>query len=175
MENVKLHLRQAIEKLNEFYSLFNSTEKKIALACDYFRWVRQKTQMIMDEDTFQEPKAVDVKRGSVCWIHFGFNVGEEFGGKHPGIVLRKGRKTIVVVPLTTKQPTQKLLDGGTYVEVDKVYGFKRMNRWVNVLNITPVSIQRIDYSSDFGDVKGYVLDNISTAIMKSGLLGRRNS
>ncbi len=175
MNNVKLHLRQTIEKLNEFYSYYNSTEKKIDLACDYFRWVRQKTQMIMDEDTFKEPKAADIKRGSVCWIHFGFNIGEEFGGKHPGIVLRKGRKTIVVVPLTTKQPTQKQLDSGTYVEVDKVFGFKKMNRWVNVLNITPVSIQRIDYSSNIGDVKGYVLDNITTAIMNSGLLGRRSS
>jgi len=45
----------------------------------------------------------------------------------------------------------------------------------NVLNITPVSIQRIDYNSDFGDVKGYVLDNITTAIMGSDLLGKRSS
>lgn len=175
MNNIKLNLRQAIEKLNEFYNLFNATGKKIALAGDYFRWVKQKTQMIMDEDTFQESKAIEIKRGTVCWIHFGFNIGEEFGGKHPGIVLRKGRNTIVVVPLTTKQPTQKQLDSGTYVEVDKVFGFKRMNRWVNVLNIMPVSTQRIDYSSYFGDVKGYVLDNITTAIMISGLLGKRSS
>jgi uncharacterized protein YifN (PemK superfamily) len=175
MNNVKEQLQKAIEQLNDFCNCFNSTEKKIALACDYFRWVRQKTQMIMDEDTFQEPKAADLKRGSVCWIHFGFNVGEEFGGKHPGIVLRKGGKTIVVVPLTTKQPTQKQLESGPYVEVDKVFGFKRMTRWVNVLNMTPVSIQRIDYNSDFGDVKGYVLDNITTAIMESGLLGRSSS
>ncbi len=39
-----------------------------------------------------------------------------------------------------------------------------MSRRVNALNITPVSIQRIDYNSDFGDVKGYVMDNITTAI-----------
>ncbi len=57
MNNVKLHLKKAIEILNDFYSCFNSTEKKIALACDYFRWVRHKTQMIMDEDTFQETKS----------------------------------------------------------------------------------------------------------------------
>jgi len=37
MNNVKLSLNKVIEKLNEFYSYYNSTEKNIALACGNFR------------------------------------------------------------------------------------------------------------------------------------------
>ncbi len=28
-------------------------------------------------------------RGAVVWIEFGFNIGNEFGGRHPAIIMRK--------------------------------------------------------------------------------------
>jgi hypothetical protein len=43
-----------------------------------------------------------------------------------------------------------------------------MTRWVNVLNATPISIQRFDFSTH-GNVKGPVLDDINEAMEKTGL------
>lgn len=170
------YLEEAKKELDKFYRKFKDANKKRkSFACDFFNWIQKKTEMILNEKNFQEPENVEIKRGYVFWIDFGVNIGEEFGGRHPGIILKRGGNTVIVVPLSTKTPTEKQLESGTYVKVNRVYGFKKMTRWVNVLNIMPVSIQRIDFDSNIGDVKGIVLDEISEAIKKSGILGRNYS
>ena len=42
-----------------------------------------------------------------------------------------------------------------------------MERWVNVLRVKQVSIQRIDFNSSIGNIKGYILDKISEAIKET--------
>lgn len=44
------------------------------------------------EDTMLIAKYVILKRGNVVWIDFGFNIGNEFGGMHPAIILKKFEK-----------------------------------------------------------------------------------
>ncbi|MGZ0051335.1 type II toxin-antitoxin system PemK/MazF family toxin [Brevibacillus gelatini] len=162
-------LQQAKDALDEFYKAKETTTgKEYDLACDYLDWVNRKTGIVLNEKAFTIPEGIKIKRGDVYWIHFGYNIDEELGGKHPGIVLRKGGNTAIVVPLSTQEPTPDQLASGIYVEIDRVYNFKKLRRWVNVLNSMPISIQRFDFST-VGNIKGYELDKINAAMKKSGL------
>ena len=105
-----------------------------------------------------------INRGTVVWIEFGFNVGNEFGGRHPAVILRRSGSSAFVVPLSSKTP-KNIQD--FHVRIDKVYNFAEMQRWANVLRIKDVSINRIDFNASIGNVKGKDLDNINIAINKS--------
>ncbi|ACV64574.1 transcriptional modulator of MazE/toxin, MazF [Desulfofarcimen acetoxidans DSM 771] len=125
--------------------------------------------MFIQEDSFTIPDGINIKRGTVFWVDFGVNIGQEFGGKHPAIVLRVGGNTAIVVPLTSQEPTDEQKKTELYVEVDKVYGFKNITRWCNVLNTMPVSLQRFDFNSFSGNIKGKILDRLNDAIKRSSL------
>ena len=53
---------------------------------------------------FIEKSKEYIVRGDVVWVEFGFNIGEEFSGRHPAVVLKNGGKTLLVLPITSKQP-----------------------------------------------------------------------
>jgi len=117
----------------------------------------------MDEPFFVCDKEDRLVRGAVVWIEFGFNIGNEFGGRHPAIILRKTGSSIFVVPLSSQEPDDKK---DYHVKIEKVYGFRNMVRWTNVLKLQNVSIQRVDTSASIGNVKGYVLNDINNALKK---------
>ena len=169
---MRKQLEDTKKELDSFYSLKNKDgveEKEKALATDYLNWVQKKTRIIANEKSFVIPDHITIKRGDVFWIEFGYNIDEEFGGRHPGIILRRGGNTVFVVPLSTQEPNEQQKSNGNYVEIPRVYDFKNIKRWVNVLNATPISIQRIDFTSNKGNVKGFVLDKINEAMDKTGL------
>ena len=143
---------------SQFQKLINSTtmedeedRKRTANYCD---WISKKTEMIIAESTFNhhDPIYDGIKRGSVVWVEFGFNIGAEFGGKG---------SSIFVLPLSSQQPSQIK---PYHVKIDKVYGFKNLTRWTNVLKLINVSLQRVDITASIGNVKGTVLDDINEAI-----------
>ena len=136
---------------------------------DYLEWIDKKTKIIINSPEFIEKSKECIIRGDVVWVEFGFNIGEEFSGRHPAVVLKNGGKTLLVLPITSKQPTEKQLASKTYVELSKIYNFKSMRRWVNIFNINPISIERIDFSKKKGNIKGIDLDNISKAFLDSDL------
>lgn len=144
---------------------------EIKLAEEYYKWVALKTRLYLDEKSFSIPedKKNLVKRGNVFWIHFGFNVGGELGGRHPGIILRVGGKKAIVIPLSTQEPSAKQLESGIYVEIKKVYNFENLKRWVNTLDIIPISFLRLDFNDTIGNVKGWELDKIRDAVKANGL------
>ncbi len=164
-------LNKAKDKLDEFYEEHKELEDKpYKIATDYLDWVAKKTEMVKDEKTFIIPSDVTIRRGSVFWAELGHNIGEEFGGRHPVAVLRVGGKTAIVVPISTQEPTEEQKKSGIYAEIKKVYGgFKDQDRWVNVLNTTPISIQRFDFIANRGFIKGPDLDRINNAMKASGL------
>lgn len=43
---------------------------------------------IPKKDALLLAKKVLLKRGNVVWVDFGFNIGNEFGGMHPAIILK---------------------------------------------------------------------------------------
>ena len=77
--------------------------------------------------------------------------------------MRKTPSSVFVLPLSSQPPN----NFETIVEIDKVYGFKNMKRWTNVLRLQSVSEKRIDYSSSIGNIKGPVLDQINEMLKES--------
>lgn len=111
--------------------------------------------------------SVLLRRGNVIWVEFGYNVGAEFGGKHPAIIIKNCGKTLIVIPLSSQQPTQTLEN--VNVSVPRVYNFPIKNRWTNVTRITPISIIRIDFSSKIGSVSNSILREISNKLQENGI------
>lgn len=136
---------------------------------DYLEWIDKKTKIIINSPKFLEKSKEYIVRGDVIWVEFGFNIGEEFSGRHPAVVLKNGGKTLLVIPITSKKPTEKQISSNNYIELGKIYNFKEMKRWINIFNITPISIERIDFSKRKGNIKGTDLDNISKAFLSSDL------
>ena len=46
------------------------------------------------------------KRGNVIWLDFGFNIGNEFGGMHPAVILKNFDNDLFVVPISSKKPPE---------------------------------------------------------------------
>lgn len=162
-----------MEKYNELVNLLNKFRNEYINSLkgrtreDYFLWLSKKTNILLDSGIYEKPEGLKIKRGHVFWTEFGFNIGEEFSGKHPSIVLQTRANMAIVLPLSTQEPTEIQINSGIYVEVDRVYNFKNIRRWINVLNAVPISILRFDYSK-IGNIKGYELDKIKE-------VGKRNS
>jgi len=106
-----------------------------------------------------------IKRGKVVWVNFGFNIGHEFRGKHPAIILKNTKSVLIVIPLSSQSPSKPDIN----VEVKNVHGLPYRPRWVNILRIVPISILRVDFNSPIGDVKGDVLSEISAKIASHGI------
>ena len=157
----KESLNSQIDKLYSLTNKDNDDARK--RTHNYFQWVSTKTQLVMDEPSFVCDKEDKLVRGAVVWIEFGFNIGNEFGGRHPAIILRKTSSSIFVVPLSSQEPNEKK---DYNVKVEKVYGFRNMVRWTNVLKLQNVSIQRVDTKASMGNVKGDVLNDINNALKK---------
>ena len=136
---------------------------------NYLEWIDKKTKIIINSPNFIKKSKELIVRGDVIWVEFGYNIGEEFSGRHPAVVLKNGGKTLLVLPITSKQPTEKQLASKIYIELGKIYNFRTMRRWVNIFNITPISIERIDFTKEKGNVKGCDLDKISSAFLSSDL------
>ncbi len=104
-------------------------------------------------------------RKTVVWVDFGYNIGTEFGGRHPAIILKNLKASLIVIPLSSQMP--KTMDYN--VMVDKVYGFPEMPRWANVTRITQVSLSRVHFEK-FGDVKPTILKKISEKLVSCGII-----
>lgn len=169
-------LNNAKDSLDNYYNIYKNVDysNKRNTPEDYLRWIDTKTKIIINSQKFIEKSKEYIIRGDVVWVEFGFNIGEEFSGRHPAVVLKNGGKTLLVLPITSKQPTEKQLASKTYIELGKIYNFKEMKRWVNIFNINPISIERIDFTKKKGNIKGVDLDNISKAFLESDLFKYRS-
>ena len=139
---------------------------------------------ISKEDTMLLTKKVLLKRGNVVWIDFGFNIGNEFGGMHPAIILKNFDNEIFVLPISSKKPKEyKKLEQDYYnkkitleecekkkgqiteiVQIDNIYRFKDMIRWANITRMKKVSILRLNFNGTIGKVDGKYLSTINEKI-----------
>ena len=139
---------------------------------------------ISKEDTMLLTKKVLLKRGNVVWIDFGFNIGNEFGGMHPAIILKNFDNEIFVLPISSKKPKEyKKLEQDYHnkkitleecekkkgqiteiVQIDNIYRFKDMIRWANITRMKKVSILRMNFSGTIGKVDGKYLSRINEKI-----------
>lgn len=138
------------------------------------------------DDTMLIMRKLLLKRGNVVWIDFGFNIGNEFGGMHPAVILKNFDKDIFVLPVSSKKPIEyekieKDFKEGKItqeecknrkdkiteiVQLDNIIGFKKMTRWANITRIRKVSILRLNFSGTIGRIDGEYINKISSKISK---------
>ena len=138
------------------------------------------------ENTMSIAKRILFKRGNVVWVDFGFNIGTEFGGMHPAIILKNFESELLVVPISSKMPKeykkieQDLIDNKikedeakerkekatAIVQLDKIYKLATMIRWADITRIRKVSMLRLNYSGTIGKVDGIYMNKISEKIGK---------
>lgn len=138
----------------------------------YYRYDRETDQYIIsvrkdavpDEDVRIIVRSLVLIRKAVVWVDFGYNIGTEFGGRHPAIILKNLKDSLVVIPLSSQVPKSMEYS----VRVDKVYGFPEMPRYANVTRIAQVSLSRVHFEK-FGDVRPAVLKEISDRLKSCGI------
>lgn len=138
------------------------------------------------EDTMLIAKKILFKRGNVVWVDFGFNIGNEFGGMHPAVILKNFEKELFVVPISSKMPKeykkieQDLIDNKitedeakerkekvtAIIQLDKIHKLATMTRWVDITRIRKVSMLRLNFSGTIGKVDGVYINKISERIGK---------
>lgn len=97
-----------------------------------------------------------LKRRQVVWVDFGFNIGEEFGGKHPAIILRtlSNNKSITVIPIDGQSNDREVEERRKihdyWVRIPHINGMSSILRWVNVYRVKEVSVLRVDFSKSHG-------------------------
>lgn len=140
----------------KYYQYDKSTDKYV---------IAVKKSIIPEPDIELIMRSLVLIRKTVVWVDFGYNIGTEFGGRHPAIILKNLKDSLIVIPLSSQMP--KNMDYN--VIVDKVYGFPEMPRWTNVTRITQISLSRVHFEK-FGDVKPAVLKEISKKLVSCGII-----
>lgn len=100
-------------------------------------------------------------RGNVVWVEFGFNVGCEFGGKHPAVILKSMTDELIVVPLSSGNADKSR---NYEVDIKMVYNFPKRDRYVSVTRIRNISKYRVDLNSPIGSIKSKDMKKIMNAI-----------
>lgn len=123
---------------------------------------------IEQSDVLLIAKQIIFRRGNVVWIDFGFNIGNEFGGMHPAIILKNLESELFVLPLSSKNPIKcnksKENDLSEIVIIDKIIGFKEMVRYGNITRMRKVSVLRVNFSGTIGSISDNYLNIISEKI-----------
>lgn len=141
---------------------------------------------ITDNDVMLISKKVILKRGNVVWIDFGFNIGNEFGGMHPAIILKNFDNELFVLPVSSKKPLEYIKIENEYkenkisleecenkkkniteiVQLDNIFGYKNILRWSNITRMKKVSVLRLNFSGSIGSIDGKYMNLISQKIGK---------
>ena len=139
---------------------------------------------ISKKDTMLLVKKILLKRGNVVWIDFGFNIGNEFGGMHPAIILKNFDTELFVLPISSKKPKEYIKLEQYYndkkitleeceknkskitevIQIDNIYRFKNIIRWANITRMKKVSILRLNFNGTIGKIDGKYLNTINKKI-----------
>jgi len=129
-------------------------------------------------------KYIIFRRGNVVWVDFGFNIGNEFGGMHPAVILKNFDNELFVIPISSKKPSEYVKIELEYtnnkisleecekqkneineiIQFDKIFGFKEMKRWARITRMKKVSILRVNFFGTIGAVNGQYMNSISDKI-----------
>ena len=120
----------------------------------------------------------------MVWVDFGFNIGNEFGGMHPAIILKNFENELFVLPITSKKPSEyekieqeytnnrisleecekQKSEINEIIQFDKIFGFREMIRWARITRMKKVSILRVNFLGTIGAVSGQHMNSISNKI-----------
>lgn len=148
-------------------------------------YIFNNTQISYD-DAMLITRKILLKRGNVVWVDFGFNIGNEFGGMHPAVILKNFDNELFVVPISSKKPKEYIkieqdLENeliteeeckkrkekiNSILQIDSIYRFKEMTRWADITRIKKVSLLRLNYSGTIGKISGNYINSLSNKISK---------
>lgn len=140
-------------------------------------------------------KYILFKRGNVIWLDFGFNIGSEFGGMHPAVILKNFDNDLFVVPISSKKPPeyvkieqalkdkkiteeecQKRKNNITeIIELSKINGCRNMLRWTRITRMKKISILRVNFFGTIGTLDGSDMNAIAEKISISIELGNKKT
>ncbi len=168
------------------FNKVNKTVKSIIKANYTFMGnkYRFSNRNISNGDVKMIMKYVLFKRGNVVWLDFGFNVGNEFGGIHPAVILKNFEKDLFVLPISSKKPIEyvrieKDFEDGKItqeecekqkneiteiMELTNINGFKNILRWTRITRMKKVSILRLNFNGTIGTLDGQDMNTISDKI-----------
>jgi uncharacterized protein YifN (PemK superfamily) len=134
-----------------------------------------KTEYILDndktptnEERYKLANILTFQKKHVVWADFGYNIGCEFKGKHPALIMKNIGDNLIVIPLSSED-LDDTKDYIVKVKKDYVFRLPKIDRWANTHRLMPISIRRIDFTSPHGDVKKEVIKDILEAIKLAGV------
>ena len=79
-------------------------QKIVGKAYDLFdnQYIRN-NHSISDSDSTSLFKVLYLSKRNIVWVDFGFNIGNEFGGRHPAVILRNLGEVLLVAPISTNR------------------------------------------------------------------------
>lgn len=182
LEDASRSFDNTISTLRRHFTQIDRHEsEQIKLANEYYKWTALKTNLILEEKSFQIPvialpntikpatfkwlrpekqsvvsryyrydketdtyiisvrketvpedalemivRSLVLIRKHVVWVDFGYNIGTEFSGRHPAIILKNLKDSLIVIPLSSQEP--KTMDYN--VKVEKVYMITCCKMWI---------------------------------------------
>lgn len=156
---VAKHKDSVIKKFNSMLDcLINSdVDKNIKKASLLSYWIKDYTDYLIKESSFDPKQGIKYKRGDIVKINLGFNIGNEEGGLHYCVVLDNNSPissgTITVIPLSSYKKDKKihftsvllgntiyssLLDKGKAI-IDSSNEYKKKLKSLDMLNPDAVS------------------------------------
>lgn len=105
-EEIAVYTATIIQELEDYiHHLQRMNDEENKRAEKIAQWVENWTKYLKIEQTFNPKSIQALKRGSIVYADFGFNVGMEYGGLHYAIVLNKedarSNHLLHVLPLTS--------------------------------------------------------------------------
>lgn len=109
-EEIAVYTATVIQELEDYlHHLQRMNDEENKRSEKIAQWVENWTKYLKIEQTFNPKSIQALKRGSVVYADFGFNVGREYGGLHYAIVLNKidarSNHLLHVLPLTSVKET----------------------------------------------------------------------
>ncbi len=126
LEELKELIENSISSIKNMFKILldRNTPKDTKRASLLAYWIKDYSNYITDEDSFNPTKLIKYKRGDVLQVEFGYRIGRELGGRHYAVVVDVKNDlhsdTITVIPLTSFKITYKpnrftyILDKGIY-------------------------------------------------------------
>ena len=154
------------------------SEKTLLL---FHQSVRDRIDVLVKEKTTYPPSNIRdlLRRGNIVWCDFGFNIGNEFGGRHPALILKyiNNGEDAYVIPLNSvKRDTSFITKNGKpknwLVKIPAydngvltVFNMRdEMDRFCNVYNLVRISWLRFDFTDKIGFMRSDYIKKVDKAI-----------
>lgn len=164
MENA---YNKAVSSLRNFTDNTNKGDNEdVKRTINYLEWNALKTSIVESENNFSltDEQLSLIKRGNVLWVNFGFNIGSEFGGHHPAVIIRKMGMGVYVIPLDSGKIPENKKDKDYLISIPYVYGLPKLPRHCNVYKMVCIDPRRFDFNGTYGNLHGKIMTKISNAL-----------